>query len=137
MYTHYTFSNICFKGKTYDSPACSIINLFLHTVSSIKEEFRRFPINTMYIHVMCVFLLLCHQILRLIVQKQNASLHSRWSHIKSFGTSQIGEREREQKNQTPPSPILLVSFDNTCCRGYRYAVFHNKRVSKFLIFDTD
>lgn len=47
------------------------------------------------------------------------------------------EREREQENQTPPSPILLVSFDNTCCRGYRYAVFHNKRVSKFLIFDTD
>lgn len=101
MYTHYTFSNICFKGKTYDSPACSIINLFLHTVSSIKEEFRRFPINTMYI--MCVFLLLCHQILRLIVQKQNASLHSRWSHIKSFGTSQIGERESKKSNSTIPN----------------------------------
>ena len=69
---------------------------------------------------MCVFLLICHQILRLIIQKQNASLHSRWSQMKSFGTSQSGERE-SKKNQTPPSPIILFSFENTCCRGYGYA----------------
>ena len=156
MYMYVDTLNMCFNSKTYGSPVCFIITVqlyllfpkvnkirFLFTCTIPRKSWGDFQL----IHVLDVVFwddCTCRSSnSQKWYRSKYANLHSKCSHTKSFGCTQIGSRAKNF-DKIPPSlalSVFLFSLGNSCCRGHRYMYMYARcsTIKRFplLIFPTE